>query len=555
MRRAAPLAASALLALVTVTLATAPAAAVPTAESAPASVAVVVPITAPAADGGILDAEALAIATSPAGVLTRELDAVLPTSATIALDPMIPASIRLLGAAAPASARAWLDRLEAAPNELFLLAYSDADLSLFARTDELDLSVPLDFGFAIDAAQFSPAPTATPNATPGATPTPVPTAVGGLPPFPTTDELLAWPGAIGRIAWPADGSVQADDLPAYVHDGYDAVLLTSANVSETSTALADLGGISGLIADSGASGLLREATAAADDAARTSASTRLGSTLDGFAAAHPGRSVVLTLGRDASATAFGLAPALDALDARPSTRIVGLSHVLAGDAETATVVDGETATAFQRAPVLLAADRTEEAFSDVLTDPLLLTAPRRLALLALLSTENEDADWGADADAFLTRSAEILGSVSIVEGTPLLVTSSNTALPIRISNSLDLAVTVRVNARPLQPRIQIESPQDVTIEPGSSKVVKLDAQAITNGEVRVLVTLTSPHTGVQVGAARSLPVDLQAQWETVGLIVGAGIAVIFAIGIVRSVVLRRRRTAAERAATSGGSPA
>src|SRR5215207_3423323 len=60
-------------------------------------VSVVVPITAPWGDGGFLDAETLTTATSPTGVLTHELDEVLTTSATIALDPMILASIRLLG--------------------------------------------------------------------------------------------------------------------------------------------------------------------------------------------------------------------------------------------------------------------------------------------------------------------------------------------------------------------------------------------------------------------------------------------------------------------------
>ena len=79
-------------------------------------VSVVVPITAPWGEDGILDAETLATATAPTGVLTGALDEVLATTATVALDPMIPASIRLLGSAAPESAVEWLDRLEAGPD-------------------------------------------------------------------------------------------------------------------------------------------------------------------------------------------------------------------------------------------------------------------------------------------------------------------------------------------------------------------------------------------------------------------------------------------------------
>ncbi|MEO5535029.1 MAG: DUF6049 family protein [Pseudolysinimonas sp.] len=549
MRRAAHVAASALLIVAFAAATAAQASAAQGDEPIPMTVAIVVPITAPEHDGSLLDADELALATAPTGALTRKLNAVLPTSATIAVDPMILASIRVLGAAAPSSALEWLDRLETAPNDVFLLAYADADLSPFARAGSLDLAQPLGFRFAIDATQFSPEQTTTPTASP--TPTPSPTSAGpaGPHPYPTTDELLALPGVVGRIAWPAAGSVTSDDLPAYRDAGYDAVLLSSANASETSSARVDLGGVAGLVSDSAVSELLRQATAPGDDAARLDASARLGAALDGLDAAHPGRSVILALDRDATSTPFGLASALSSVESRASTRIVGLSRVLAGAAEPATVVETAAGIREQRAPALLAADRAEEAFANILADPLQLTAPRRLDLLTLFSVRDGDAAFSKDADGFVTRSAAILDSVSIVEGTPLLVTSSNTILPIRISNGLDFAVTVRVTARPLQPRIQIESPQDVTVEPGSSKVVKLNAQAITNGAVQVRVTLTSPTTGAQIGVSRLLPVDLQAQWETVGLIVGGVAALVFAVGIVRNVLLRRRRAAAAR--TSG----
>ncbi len=523
----------------------------PRLAGAPISVSVVVPITARPGPDGMLDAATLEIATSPVGALTRELDELLTTSATIALDPMIPASIRVLGSAAPASALEWLDRLAAAPNEVFLLAYADADLTPLARDDSLDLAVPVDFGFAIDPAAFGPAQTAVP--TESATPAPDPTGTpespetpgpggGEPPPLPTTQELLAWADTLPGIAWPSAGSVVAADLAAYATAGYTSLLLSSANVSETAGALAGFGDLTGIVADSAASDLFAEASTSIDVATREQAVTRLGAALDGLAAAHPGRSVVLTLDRRSSFSFYGLEETYAALDARDSTVMSGLSAVLAEAPESASVVDGTAGDPVATTPALTAAVRAEAEFATILSDPELLTAPRRLQLLSLLAVrQGAQPRWATDARAFLDRSAEILSSVQLVDGGDALVTSTQTSLPIPISNALDFPVTVTVAVRPQEPSLRVGAPVEVTIEPGSSRTVKLDAEAVTNGEVVVEVRLSSPGTGVQIGEVRRFTADLQAQWETVGIVVGSAVALVFAAGIARNVVVRRRR--------------
>lgn len=519
-----------------------PAAAAPSAVGAPVTVSVVVPLTVRGDGTGLLDAEALQIATSPSGVLTRALNEVLETSATIALDPRIPASVRVLGTAAPESATAWLDRLEAAPNEVFLLAYGDADLSALARADALDLTESLDFG-ALDPAAFGPAETATPTP---ATPTPTATPDDDdPPPLPTDDDLVAWPGAVARIAWPAEGTVVGGDLAAYRDAAYDGVLLDSANVSETATASVTLDGLAGIVADSASSDLFRQASAAIDDTSRQQSVDRLLVALDGLAAAHPGRSVVLTLDRSTTFAFAGLAETYAQLVTRVGTQLTGLGPLLDEEAVAARVVDGAEPDHVTRTPALVGGLAAETAFASILDEPALLVGPRRLELLELLAVaEVELADWAGRADAFLVRSREILGAVSIVDPGDLLVASTSTSIPLHVANALEFPVTVRVDVRPLRPRIRIESPVDVTIEPGSSKSVRLPAQAIANGEVVVVVSLSSPTTGVEIGQARSFTVDLQAQWETVGIVVGAVVVLVFAAGLVRNVVVRRRRAAA-----------
>lgn len=516
-----------------------PATAAPRAVGAPVTVSVVVPLTVRGDGTGLLDAEALQIATSPSGVLTRALNEVLETSATIALDPRIPASVRVLGAGAPASATAWLDRLEAAPNEVFLLAYGDADLTALARADALALTESLDFG-PLDPAAFGPAQTATPTP---ATPTPTETPDDDdPPPLPSNDDLVAWPDAVARIAWPAEGTVAAADVAAYRAAAYDAVLLDSANVSETASSSVGLDGIAGIVADSASSDLLRQASAAIDDTTRQQAVDRLLVALDGLAAAHPGRSVVLTLDRSTTFAFPGLAETYAQLVTRAGTQLAGLASVIDEGADAARVVDGTEPDHVARTPALVGGLAAESAFASILDEPALLIGPRRLELLELLAVaEVELADWPARADAFLERSREILGSVSIVDPGDLLVASSSTSIPLHVANALEFPVTVRVDVRPLRPRIRIDSPVEVTIEPGSSKSVRLPAQAIANGEVVVVVSLSSPTTGVEIGQARSFTVDLQAQWETVGIVVGAVVVLVFAAGLVRNVVVRRRR--------------
>jgi hypothetical protein len=542
--KSAALVTAALVALLVPGILSTPAAAAPTATQDPVAVAVVVPITTRAGDSGMLDADALTILTAPSGSLTLELEEVLATTATIALDPMILASIRALGTAAPESALLWLDRLEAAPNEVFLLSYADTDLSAFARGGALDLAAPLDLSYALDEGAFGPAATESPS--PTADPTPSATATDGPgddtpPPLPTTEELLAWPDAIGPIAWPAEGSVAGGDLATYAAAGYQAVLLSSANVSETASAGADLGGMPALVADSAASELLREASSAIDPAARQAAIARLGVALDGLAAAHPGRTVVLTMDRAESRPLFGFAETYTALEIRASTQLTDLATVLTAAPESATVVDGTPSEHITAAPDLFAAARAEASFATILENPVVLTGPRRLTLLALLAVQDVDeVGWSDRAGGYLQRSSEIRSSVSIVDGLPILVTSTSTTVPVVISNGLEFAITVRIDARPTRPLLTIDSGREVTIEPGSTKTVLLGAQAVTNGVVDVVFTVVNPRTGEQLSGAR-VEARLEAQWETVGLIGGAVIGLIFAVGIVRNIVLRRRR--------------
>src|SRR5688572_33288753 len=67
--------------------------AAPRAPGDPVALTLVVPLTVPPNATGLLDADTLTRYTSPLGLLTRQLDAVIDTPVAIGLDPQIIASI------------------------------------------------------------------------------------------------------------------------------------------------------------------------------------------------------------------------------------------------------------------------------------------------------------------------------------------------------------------------------------------------------------------------------------------------------------------------------
>ncbi len=117
--------------------------------------AIVVPVTVAPGQDGVLSADQLSEYTSTEGALSRKLDALASApNAIIALDPRIIASIRALGAAAPASALEWLTGLSSLPNDVFPLQYADADLSLERAAGVTSPLSATSLLWALDSATF-----------------------------------------------------------------------------------------------------------------------------------------------------------------------------------------------------------------------------------------------------------------------------------------------------------------------------------------------------------------------------------------------------------------
>lgn len=535
----------------------------PDGASSAISVAVAMPLVAPPGTTGLLDATALEALTAPGGLLDVQLRTALSHPVAIGIDPMIIASIRLLGTTAPPSALDWLARLAEAPNDIFPLGYADADPSLAAQAGATLPLAPL--GFTIDASLF---PT-TPEETTGPDETPVPTPP---PTLPTPETLLGWAYTIDGLAWPADSSVAPEDIDALADAGYSRLLLASTQVggAHASTPNVTLEGtdaaakLTATVTDATLSRLIRTAATALTDVEESAALAAAAAHLavratSERASASPGSpstgpTLVATLGRDGSVTGQRIDDALNSLESLPWVSVTGLGDALALPTASASLdpsaqPDDRIATVRS----LLEAEQDVTAFSSVVDDPTLVTGPRRLALLGLLaeSWAFDQAGWAAAAAGYLSDSRDILDSVRIPEGSTITLLQEKGNLPITVRNGLDFPVTVYVTVRPERAILDVlDDRVELMIEANSQSKVQIPVQSIANGEVRTTVTLTSSN-GTRISAPTIVDLNVQAGWETAATVVLVIIVIgLFGAGIWRTVHRRRKN----RRAAVGADP-
>ena len=488
---------------------------------------VVVPISTPESEEAFIPADALEQYTSPQGLLTRQLDSLASLPVTIGIDPRILASIRVLGTSAPATATAWLERLKSATNETFALTYGDSDITLATQAGNSAVLTPESFDFAIDAALFTDAAGQTP--TPTETPEP--------PGAPTGDSLVEWPYTLGAIAWPRSGTVVESDLRAMSDSGYRTTILSSSNVAPGSPSIAKVGGMTVVVADDGVSSAVRAAAASRTIEEWQAAMAALTPLLTAG-------TTVVTLDRSVPLTGTQLAETLRALQASPTVTLGRMDGLLSSIAASTTLVDlPQAAAPLDRVRQLLDAERAEMRFASVASEPGDVTSPRRLSLLALLSiawTDNPDG-WATATTQFLSDSTELVNSVQIVPSSSFLFLADSSSLPVSVSNGLDQSVTVFITLRPETALLAVgNSRVELVVEPNSQARGLVPVQAIANGTVQVLVTLSSP-TGVQIGQPTTAEINVQAGWETpIVVVIGALVVLVFAAGLVRNILRRRR---------------
>ncbi|NYK09801.1 DUF6049 family protein [Leifsonia naganoensis] len=540
------------------------------------SIGVVMPIVSPSTSDGLISSADLATYTAANGVLTRDLDGLEGHSAvTLGIDPMIIASIRALGNAAPATAVDWLRRLAVLPNETFSLGYGDADPTGQIQAGAAAPLVPTSFAYALDPKNFSPTPTSigepvTPPTTTGTSaPTPTPTPTSG-PTLPTLEGLTAWDFSLTGIAWPGDKTARAADLAPLAAAGLSTVIVSgdntnAADLDSTPNAAVTATGSSVVSSDQRLSDALRSAISAPSDVAWNTAMGKLNAQLQ-LITAEGGDPRHLLIGLDRSWPSSGtqLKRTLDALSSSPWVTPSTLDSVTSAAPSTGlSLTDApETQTRIDSIRALFADETSLGAFSSVLDAPETLTGHVRAQLLTLLavSWQNPRTDWTAAVTASQKSTVKILHSIRILPTENINLVSAQGSIPFTVSNELTgEAATVALTAAPSNSRLEIDDTATKRIPQDSRATVLIPVKAkVGNGQVVLSLRLYSP-TGVPIGDPTSVTVDVHADWEGIGaLILGVLLVLLFGFGIVRNILRRRKerrpQDEEEAAAADGAEP-
>ena len=533
------------------------------ATKTPVALAAAVPITVPASSTGIIPAATLTAFTAANGLLTRQLDQAINRRVAIGIDPMIIASIRLLGPNGPPGPVAWLARLQQAGNEIFPLSYADSDLSAARQAGSKQLLVPT--SFAIDPKLY-PGYTTAPTTSPTAIPTPNPT-VTPVPTIPTAATLTDWvyTPTLAHLAWPSDDTVVDADLGAFTAGGLTTTILSSGNVSYgdlldyAPSAAAVVEKHAAIISDSVLSSLLRAAAVAPDDVtwAKDVADLSAAIAVVSRQRADP-RSLLASLDRANPGADNRLAQTLEALQVLPWAGIAHLSDftVPATIPVTATITNQpEAAPRITMIRAMLASEGEVAKFTSILDDPTVVTGERRQSLLAVLSNSwnSQLPAWKTAADKYLKQSTTTLGSVKIAKPGSLFVPARAVSLVVSVTNDLPYPATVYVTVTSPSSVIHVEQPRvELRVEANSQAKASIPVRSLANGQVTVETSLTSA-TNVPIGAVGAVDVDVQAGWETaLTAVVAALIVLVFGFGIYRNIAKRRR---AKRAPAETAEPA
>lgn len=538
--------------LVTAGSLTAPSVVVVPADGPATPVALIVPITAAPMTRGLLTGNELAELTAVDGALSAQLDAVDGTTATLAVDPAIPAAIRVLGSAAPPTAVAWLQRLIALPNNRFALQFGDSDVAAQLQAGLPGPLAPtslLSYMSEADYAQPAPASSA------ASSPDPDPSSSPGQPGFPSLSTLLDIGSATPNIFWPATGSAGPETVTALgalgTADAPARVLVASTSVQGSRpVAPASVGGVSAPVYDAEVSRALA-AAAGQNDATRRGSALAAAQGYLAIARASAGDQPLLAvLDRGTDRSRVSLRATLGLLATAPGLSATTLADVTSRPAtEVSLAAPAVDSTRVAEVGDLLADEQSVDRFATILDQPELLTGRERAELLQVVSVSwTGDAARKAVAD-HRAGTQTTLDSVGILSSDFRLVSSS---APLRpwVRNDLPWPVTVVLAVRPNDARLRVQDRTTIEAQAAANTRVEVPVEArIANGEVSVDLQLYSP-TDQPVGSPQRVDVEVRAEWESIGLIVIVVLVVGFlGLGVVRTIARRRRVRAEEQSAS------
>lgn len=317
------------------------------------------------------------------------------------------------------------------------------------------------------------------------------------------------------VAWPSGAVVAADSVVATEQNGFNR-LIVSESVLE--------GGY-----DSAASGALADAVSPDSSTTVRAGAAAVTAELDG--------SSTIVLPR--SPEEIDVSNAIAILDqlVTPEVRVTRVVPI----AVNSTRVPLTNVAGPELLGVIQETVAADEARAAAITDDIDALLTTRLRSLAVVARDFAPTTFEPAAETFINDADWLSRLISISLSTEYTVLSNQADVPVSVSNHSGATVTIDVRVRSTSGIVQVEKPtQSVTIEPRSNIRITVPMTAVANGRTALVASLVDPR-GDAIGNPVPFPVEVQAQWEILTVIVFFGsVVVIMTIGILRTI--RRRKS-------------
>ncbi|WP_149203421.1 DUF6049 family protein [Actinotalea subterranea] len=270
------------------------------------------------------------------------------------------------------------------------------------------------------------------------------------------------------------------------------------------------------------------------------------------------RHLLLTVPRDWEPDVAVVDAQLDALEQAPWVHVEPVAALVGSDdpgVDRGTLPARETDDA-EIAPSQLAglggAIDGRTALVGMVEDPATLLGDVERELLAPLSVawRADPVGRGAVVARAAATTATLQDAVSVQPSSDFNLVSRTGEVPVRVTNALDLPVTVAVSLRPNDRRLVADEPVLVTIPAASETIVRVPVHAVQSADVAITVEVRT-QAGDLVDDDATFTVRVRAEWESIGTaIIGSLLAVGVLVGVFRTI--RRGRTARRAAPVAAG---
>lgn len=354
-----------------------------------------------------------------------------------------------------------------------------------------------------------------------------------------------FPNAQTRWAWPAAGTMTAQDFERFQALGLDRVIVSEAQLPSatgyTVSAAAQVDGRFSAVVPNEALGALLDnpdLNRATHVAALTAATAAITSERP-----FDQRSLMMAFPRTDATNQW-----VD--DAQTLASLPWL--------EEASLDTTAAATASQRAPLVagrvppdVAANigkvhdvtTNMDTFASVFTSRQdVLTEFRRVALTCTSVAWYNRADLAGCPTELGTQTSAMVGGLSIERGSDvLLVTGEETTIPVTVNNATAYPVTLKVRLTTPSPQLKVGDSPFVQVAAGQNARVEIPVTGVANSDLTTDLNMVA-QDGYVVTNSTPLRVQVRVEWENIGIAaIGISLTVVFVIGLFFS-VRRGRRT-------------